>query len=59
MPLARVRTSGQAVDLFGPAMDVAEWTGVLPAVRELDAVGCGPSPDALVSTWLAGLDGAF
>ena len=32
MPLARVRTSGHAVDLFGPAMDVAEWTGVLPAV---------------------------
>jgi 2-polyprenyl-6-methoxyphenol hydroxylase-like FAD-dependent oxidoreductase len=34
MPLARVRTSGHAVDLFGPAMDVAEWTGVLPAVME-------------------------
>ena len=33
MPLARVRTSGHAVDLFGPAMDVAEWTGVLSAVR--------------------------
>ena len=32
MPLARVQTSGHAVDLFGPAMDVAEWTGVLPAV---------------------------
>lgn len=32
MPLARVRTSGHAVDLFGPAMDVAQWTGVLPAV---------------------------
>ena len=32
MPLATVRTSGHAVDLFGPAMDVAEWTGVLPAV---------------------------
>ena len=32
MPLARVRTSGHAVDLFGPAMDVADWTGVLPAV---------------------------
>lgn len=32
MPLVRVRTSGHAVDLFGPAMDVAEWTGVLPAV---------------------------
>ena len=32
MPLTRVRTSGHAVDLFGPAMDVAEWTGVLPAV---------------------------
>jgi len=32
MPLDRVRTSGHAVDLFGPAMDVAEWTGVLPAV---------------------------
>jgi 2-polyprenyl-6-methoxyphenol hydroxylase-like FAD-dependent oxidoreductase len=34
MPLARVRTSGHAVDLFGPAVDVAEWTGVLPAVLE-------------------------
>ena len=34
MPLSRVRTSGHAVDLFGPAMDVAEWTGVLPAVLE-------------------------
>ena len=34
MPLARVRTSGHAVDLFGPAVDVAEWTGVLPAVME-------------------------
>ena len=34
MPLTRVRTSGHAVDLFGPAMDVAEWTGVLPAVME-------------------------
>src|SRR3954447_5839937 len=32
MPLARVRTSGHAVDLFGPAVDVAEWAGVLPAV---------------------------
>src|SRR5215213_1212225 len=34
MPVARVRTSGHAVDLFGPAMDVAEWTGVLQAVME-------------------------
>jgi 2-polyprenyl-6-methoxyphenol hydroxylase-like FAD-dependent oxidoreductase len=34
MPLAAVRTSGHAVDLFGPAVDVAEWTGVLPAVIE-------------------------
>ena len=34
MPLARVRTSGHAVDLFGPAMDVAEWAGVLPAVMD-------------------------
>ena len=34
MPLARVRTGGHAVDLFGPAMDVAEWTGVLPEVME-------------------------
>ena len=34
MPLARVRTSGHAVDLFGPAMDVVEWTGVLPAVMD-------------------------
>ncbi len=34
LPLALVRTSGHAVDLFGPAMDVAEWTGVLPAVMD-------------------------
>jgi 2-polyprenyl-6-methoxyphenol hydroxylase-like FAD-dependent oxidoreductase len=34
LPLARVRSSGHAVDLFGPAMDVAEWTGVLPAVMD-------------------------
>ena len=34
MPLTQVRTSGHAVDLFGPAMDVAEWTGVLPAVMD-------------------------
>jgi 2-polyprenyl-6-methoxyphenol hydroxylase-like FAD-dependent oxidoreductase len=34
MPLSRVRTSGHAVDLFGPAMDVAEWAGVLPAVMD-------------------------
>ena len=34
MPLARVRTGGHAVDLFGPAVDVAEWTGVLPAVMD-------------------------
>jgi 2-polyprenyl-6-methoxyphenol hydroxylase-like FAD-dependent oxidoreductase len=34
MPLSRVRTSGHAVDLFGPAMDVAEWSGVLPGVLD-------------------------
>lgn len=34
MPLARVRTSGHAVDLFGPAIDVAAWTGALPAIDE-------------------------
>ena len=34
MPLARVRTSGHAVDLFGPAMDVTDWTGVLTAVMD-------------------------
>lgn len=34
MPVDRVRSSGHAVDLFGPAMDVAEWTGVLPAVTD-------------------------
>src|SRR5215831_14451847 len=34
MPLERVRSSGHAVDLFGPAVDVAEWMGVLPAVTE-------------------------
>jgi 2-polyprenyl-6-methoxyphenol hydroxylase-like FAD-dependent oxidoreductase len=34
MPLTLVRTSGHAVELFGPAMDVAEWTGVLPAVTD-------------------------
>jgi 2-polyprenyl-6-methoxyphenol hydroxylase-like FAD-dependent oxidoreductase len=38
MLLARVRTS-RAVDLLGPAMDVAEWTGVLPAVMD---AGTGP-----------------
>src|SRR5690349_24075377 len=39
MPRARVRTSGHAVDLFGPAMDVAEWAGGLPRGN-----GC-PHPD--------------
>lgn len=34
MPLARVRSSGHAVDLFGPAMEVTEWMGVLPAVMD-------------------------
>jgi 2-polyprenyl-6-methoxyphenol hydroxylase-like FAD-dependent oxidoreductase len=34
MSLERVRTSGHAVDLFGPAVDVSEWMGVLPAVTE-------------------------
>ncbi len=34
MPLAQVRTSGHAVDLFGPAMDVAEWSNILPAVMD-------------------------
>ncbi|WP_421732962.1 FAD-dependent monooxygenase [Cellulomonas sp.] len=34
MPLDRVRTSGHAVDLFGPAVDVADWMGVLPAVTD-------------------------
>jgi 2-polyprenyl-6-methoxyphenol hydroxylase-like FAD-dependent oxidoreductase len=34
MPLSRVRSSGHAVDLFGPAVDVAEWIGVLPTVME-------------------------
>jgi 2-polyprenyl-6-methoxyphenol hydroxylase-like FAD-dependent oxidoreductase len=34
MSLDSVRTSGHAVDLFGPAVDVAEWTGVLPAVMD-------------------------
>jgi len=34
MSLSRVRTGGHAVDLFGPALDVAEWTGVLPAVMQ-------------------------
>src|SRR5215216_3418448 len=34
MAFSRVRTSGHAVDLFGPAMDVAEWAGVLPAVMD-------------------------
>jgi len=32
MSLDRVRTSGHAVDLFGPAMDVTEWAGVLSEV---------------------------
>lgn len=34
MPLSQVRTSGHAVDLFGPAMDVAEWTGVLTELMD-------------------------
>src|SRR3954470_20491232 len=34
MPLSRIRASGQAVDLFGPAMDVAGWTGVLPEITD-------------------------
>lgn len=34
MPLDQVRTSGHAVDLFGPAMDVAEWSNILPAVMD-------------------------
>jgi 2-polyprenyl-6-methoxyphenol hydroxylase-like FAD-dependent oxidoreductase len=32
-PLARMGSGGHAVDLFGPAVDVAEWMGILPAVR--------------------------
>ena len=34
MPLERVVTSGHAVDLFGPARDVATWMGVLPTLVE-------------------------
>jgi 2-polyprenyl-6-methoxyphenol hydroxylase-like FAD-dependent oxidoreductase len=29
----RLGVGGHAVDLFGPAVDVADWMGVLPAVR--------------------------
>ncbi|MBW4716884.1 FAD-dependent monooxygenase [Saccharothrix obliqua] len=29
------KTGGHSIDLFRPAMDIAEWMGVLPAVREL------------------------
>src|SRR4051812_41456460 len=31
-PAVRVGVGGHAVDLFGPAVDVADWMGVLPAV---------------------------
>lgn len=31
-PQLRAGLGGHAVDLFGPAVDVAEWTGVLPQV---------------------------
>src|SRR5919201_1607320 len=31
-PRLRAGLGGHAVDLFGPAVDVAEWMGVLPAV---------------------------
>ncbi|WP_420111296.1 FAD-dependent monooxygenase [Pseudactinotalea sp.] len=30
---ARTALSGHAVDLFGPAVDIAEWAGVLPAIE--------------------------
>jgi ABC-type glycerol-3-phosphate transport system permease component len=32
MALATVRTSGHAADLFGPAVDVVERAGMLPAI---------------------------
>ncbi len=34
MPLERVVSSGHAVDVFGPATDVATWMGLLPALVE-------------------------
>src|SRR6266508_3497833 len=33
-PSLRMGFGGHAVDLFGPAVDVAEWMGVLPEVRD-------------------------
>src|SRR4051794_28762167 len=65
MPLARVRTSGHAVDLFGPAMDVAEWMGVLPAVQEARtrtdivsfATPTGRSVDVEMRRMVAGISG--
>jgi 2-polyprenyl-6-methoxyphenol hydroxylase-like FAD-dependent oxidoreductase len=32
-PALRAGLGGHAVDLFGPAVDVAEWTGILPEVQ--------------------------
>jgi 2-polyprenyl-6-methoxyphenol hydroxylase-like FAD-dependent oxidoreductase len=32
-PALRAGLGGHAVDLFGPAVDVAEWTGILPRVQ--------------------------
>lgn len=65
MPLARVKTSGHAVDLFGPAMDVAEWTGVLPAVlqarTETEVISfqrhTGRGVDVNLSELVAGISG--
>jgi len=62
MPLARVRTSGHAVDLFGPAMDVADWTGVLPAVMVALGAGAAFARPALliaIATAIAGAAAAF
>ena len=33
-PALRAGLGGHAVDLFGPAVDVAEWMGILPAVLD-------------------------
>jgi 2-polyprenyl-6-methoxyphenol hydroxylase-like FAD-dependent oxidoreductase len=66
MPLERVVSSGHAVDLFGPATDVATWMGVLPAVVEnrtrTDVVSFvqdhGRAVDLEMSELVAGASGA-
>src|SRR4051794_23965019 len=41
-PEVRMGGGGHAVDLFGPAVDVMEWMGVLPEARD-----CRPRNDVI------------